>query len=405
MGVALLFVSMSLAGAREVRGEGGAVGGVEAYDRVIPRLLREWRIPGGAVAVAAGGRIVLARGYGRTARRGGRAVEAETRFRIASVSKPITAVAVLRLVEEGRLALDEPVWPHLDHLEVPDPTRLDPRWKQITVRQLLQHRGGWDRDRSFDPMFEHERVSRALGTGRPPTRSDVVRFMMTRGFEHEPGSVYAYSNFGYAVLGEVIESVSGRPYEAYVREAVLEPMGVPGMRIGATRAEELGADEPRYEDFRGARLLPSLFPEGPSRLPAPLGGSFQLGTLDAHGGWVASAPELVRFALHVDGRSEPEDVLRTATLEAMRARPDADDVRESPTWYALGWSVRAVAQGTNWWHTGSLPGTTALLVGTHHGYAWAALCNSRPRRWAEFNRALDEAMWEAFRQVEWPRAK
>ena len=82
-------------------------------------------------------------------------------------------------------------------------------WKRITTRHLLQHTGGWDRDKSFDPMFRPREISRTLGVASPPGPRDILRYRLGQPFEFDPGTRYAYSNFGYCVLGRVIEKVTG----------------------------------------------------------------------------------------------------------------------------------------------------------------------------------------------------
>src|SRR5262249_38714238 len=148
-------------------------------------------------------------------------------FRIASVSKPITSAAVLQLVEQGKLGLDDRVVDLLDVRHNGDPIApADPRLKRVTIRHLLQHRGGWDRDKSFDPMFRSVRIAREFGT-RPPAGPElIIASMWKRPLDFDPGARSCYSNFGYCVLGRVIEKVSGISYEAYVREHILAPLGI-----------------------------------------------------------------------------------------------------------------------------------------------------------------------------------
>jgi CubicO group peptidase (beta-lactamase class C family) len=150
---------------------GKAIPELAAYDRAMTDLLGKWKAPGGAVAVAREGRIVFARGYGWANVEEKKPVQPDSLFRIASISKPITAVAIMRLVERGRLSLDAKI---VDLLSLGDPgiapppgTKLDPRWHSITVRHLLHHTGGWDRAKSFDAMFIPIKAAAALGAPAP----------------------------------------------------------------------------------------------------------------------------------------------------------------------------------------------------------------------------------------------
>ncbi|HUR46997.1 MAG TPA: serine hydrolase domain-containing protein, partial [Candidatus Saccharimonadales bacterium] len=117
-----------------------------AFDRAMTDFMRPRQIPGGALAVVRGKRLVYAQGYGIANRELNTPVRPNSLFRIASISKPFTAVAVLHLIEKGKLRLDQPVIPLLA-LSLCGKIGKDPRWQKITIQQLLQHTGGWDRDK------------------------------------------------------------------------------------------------------------------------------------------------------------------------------------------------------------------------------------------------------------------
>lgn len=391
---------------REIPVTGPAAPGMASFDSVVTRLMRRWGIPGGAVAVVRDGRLVLARGYGYADVEAEEPVAPDALFRLASISKPITAVAVLRLVQEGRLTLDARAFDILSDLEPPDGATVDPRIREITVRQLLRHTGGWDRDESFDPMFRPLEAAEAVGAPAPADAETVIRYMLGRPLDFDPGTRYAYSNLGYAVLGRVIERVTGSGYEDHVRAEVLAPVGAGRMRIGRTREAGRLPGEVKYYGVPGDpashRFVPSIFPDG-GEAPVVYGG-FHLEAMDAHGGWVGSAVDLLRFATAVDGLDSRPDMLAPATIGLMTRRPAPPPWEGSPYYYALGWMVRPAGDDANWWHTGSLPGTATILVRTHHGMAWAALFNARASdAAASFSGDLDAGLWEAVDGVtSWP---
>ena len=177
----------------------------EAFDREVGEFMKARAIPGGALAVVKDRRLVYARGYGLADREKNSAVEADSLFRIASVSKPITAVAVLKLVEDGKLDLEQRAF---DIVKADPLGEGDARLRQITIRQLLHHTGGWDRGKSFDPMFRSRRIAKAAGVDAPAMPAAIIRYMIGQPLDFEPGSRYAYSNFGYCVLGRVIERIT-----------------------------------------------------------------------------------------------------------------------------------------------------------------------------------------------------
>ena len=150
---------------------GAAAPELKSLDDEITSLMRKWSIPGGAVAVAKDGRLVLAHGYGLADRDAGTPVQPDSLFRIASLSKPITAAAILVLVERGRLDLDAKVLDILKSPGISPDKAADPRWKQITVRQLLFHTAGFDRGTGFDPMSALTRLPRPPARRRRPRRA------------------------------------------------------------------------------------------------------------------------------------------------------------------------------------------------------------------------------------------
>jgi N-acyl-D-amino-acid deacylase len=378
-------------------GGGWRAEGATAYDSLIPPLMAKWGIPGGVVGVVREGRLALLRTYGYADSAARRVMDADALFRIASISKPITSAAILKLVEQGRLSLDDRAVTRLPEL---DPgVSGDVRIRDVTIRQLLQHTAGWDRDLSGDPMLLPIGAARAVGAPAPASAATVVAYMRTRPLDFAPGARYAYSNFGYAVLGLIVERVTGQAYDAFVRQSVLQPAGVTRMVLGRTRAAERALEEVRYYD---PLTGPSIFPGG-GMVPAP-DGSFYLEAMAAHGGWVSSAADLLRFAGAVDGRPTRPDILSPTSIEQMSARPAVSTWRESAYWYGLGWAVRPAGADANWWHAGSLPGTTTLLVRASDGTTWVALFNGRG--WSattSFDAELDGVLWTAFSRVaRWP---
>ena len=395
----MLAAASSACGARQadpasIRVTGRAVPELAAFDEAVRSLLAEHGIPGASLAVARDERLVLARGYGWADTAAREPVRPGDRFRIASVSKPVTAVAVLTLVEEGRLALDDPAFALLDDLEPPAGDSVDPRIREVTVRQLLLHRGGFDRGTGVDPTLMPGWVAQELGVPLPIEVEQVIRVMLGRPLDFEPGTRTAYSNFGYAVLGRVIERVTGRHYEAYVREAVLEPAGATGMELGRSFPADRPADEVAYYHPPPPGLVPAVPPDT-GRVPLPDGG-FYMHVMDAHGGWIASAPDLLRFLTAVDGEPGRPDVLEPRTVGRMTAPPEGGAV--DAAYYAMGWEVRPATgdRPEAWWHAGDLPGTTASLMRSGRT-AWAVLLNGTawgPTAHGEIRAALERAAGE-----------
>src|SRR5688572_11397586 len=377
---------------------GQAVAGMESFDRVISDLMKKHKVPGGAVSVVKDGKLVYARGFGYADVENKVTVAPDALFRIASVSKPVTAVAILKLVEADKLDLTQKVLPLISDLQPPAGTTMDPRWQNITILDLLQHTGGWDRDRpgGFDPMFRPGTAAAAVGAPAPASAETVIRYMLGQPLDFDPGTRFVYSNFGYAILGRIIERVSGMAYENYVKTAVLAPSGITKMRIGRTRLSERATNEVKYyhpgAETVNVDLFPSVFP-GEGQVPS-IYGAFYLEAMDAHGGWLASAVDLARFGVVTDGRPTPADIISPASIIEMTNR-NSQVWPTGTSWYGLGWGVRPPPQD-NWWHDGGLPGTSSILVRSYHGFTWAAVFNARtPNLPIE----LDQALWIALADV------
>jgi hypothetical protein len=187
-----------------------------------------------------------------------------------------------------------------------------------------------------------------------------------------------------------------------MKELILDATGITAMRLGRSRLANRADGEVRYYDYLGAPLTSSVFPADEDPVPWPYGG-FYLEAMDAHGAWLASAMDLMRFLAVCDGRAGRADILSASTLQAMTARPDLPDWQNASSYYGLGWSVRPVGSDANWWHTGSLPGTTSIIVRASNGLSWVGLFNSRPANADEFTTELDQTFWKAVEGVtEWP---
>ncbi len=313
---------------RQWRVTGLDVPALSGFDSILLSYMQIRDISQGALAVTYQGRLILAHGYTWAA--GEDAVTQPTSlFRIASVSKPVTAVAILKLVQDGRLSLDTKIVDLLD-LTPPAGQTLDPRLADVTVAHLLAHRGGW----AFEPMFSDIKISRQLGAPLPISQANIIQYMSGIPLTYLPGTRYIYSNYGYLLLGRIIEAVSRQPYQVYVKQNVLEPIGITHMQLGHTLpAQQLPGEVAYHSDFTG----PTVFDASGAAVSLPYG-AWNLENMDSHGGWVASAVDLARFeASFDDPASHP--VLTQASIDRMFAPQPGET---AALYYALGWFVDRV---------------------------------------------------------------
>ena len=381
---------------------GAAVPGMGSYDQTITDFMRKLSIPGGAVAVMREGKLIYARGFGYADVENKTPVQPDALFRIASVSKTITATAVMKLVEEGKLRLDDRVAPLIAHLVPASGAIVDPRWDEITIRHLLNHSGGWDRTKpngGFDPIDRSWIAAAAVNAPAPASPETLIRYMKGMPLDFNPGEKFAYSNFGYIILGRVIERVSGMSYKDYVRTRVLEAVAANRTQQGKSHMVDALPDEVKYYTPNlgvNAPLVPSIFP-GEAPVPFNYGG-FYLEAGDASGAWVSSTIDLLRLVGGVDGRATRPDILSAALIAEMTSTGAPFGCGGGTCYYGAGWFVGLTQGDANWWHGGSLPGTTAMLVRSSNNVSWVGLFNARtltPNSEPE----LDAALWSALTGV------
>jgi CubicO group peptidase (beta-lactamase class C family) len=347
--------------------------------RLVRTFMNQHGVPGLSLAISYKGRLVFAKGYGFATLSQGSGFNTTTNvrvrtdhlFRIASLSKPITAVAVFRLLQERRFGIDvgQGTVPALRLNErvfgqnsilgttfgaLPNNSMKD----QITVQHLLEHTSGWSNN-PVDIMFDTSHLA--------DTQAALITHMVAhQALTHTPpGSRHVYLNFGYLVLGRVIEERSGMPYEDYVRQAVLTPCGISDMHIAGNTLADLRPNEVQYYPSAGST-------ENPYAL--------RVNRMDAHGGWIASAIDLVRFLVRVDRFAMPPDILTSSSMQTMLTATTAPPPGgSSPVNYAKGWDVQPTAATGlgNYWHLGDLPGTAACFIRTYDEYCFAVLANSR----------------------------
>lgn len=309
-------------------------------DDYIVREMEQARIPGVAVAVVQGGRIVHSRGFGTA---GDADMTPRTPVLIGSLTKSMTAVAIMQLVEAGRVELDAPVQQYLPAFRMADPAMST----GLTVRHLLTHASG------IPPgTFRTLRGARAV---------DVVALLANVRPDARPGAKFDYSNANYVLLGAIVEKVSGQPYEQYVHSRVLDPVGMTSSYASMEVARQHGLAT-GYHYFFG-RPLP-VTPSYPREVTAA--------------GFIsASAQDMARYLIMLlsGGSIEGARILGSASVdELLRPRIDAGELGS----YGMGWLTKTVHGRRVAYHTGSVPDATntyALMV-PDEGWGVVVLVNA-----------------------------
>lgn len=369
-------------------------------DNLVMNFLNNYQIPGATIALAKDGELKYMRGFGDADIGGTEIVQPYHMFRLASVSKPITSITIMKLMEEGMLNMDDKVFGaggiFENNVYFNSANITDDRIYDITVQQLLEHSAGWNRNidcnpdptspypwffPGCDPIGFPLHVTEVLGEPNPITAPAFVKFLLEKGLDFAPGTDYAYSNIGYTLLGEIVKELSGMEYEDYVKDQILAPLGICDMHVGKTLIED---KRPREGEYPYG--FTSLSAYGTGEFVSWAYGGIHIEAMGSHGGWIATARDLVRLTLAVDGFDTKPDILTQATLTNMTT-PSANN-----QFYAKGWAVNP---SNNWWHNGSLPGTASFIARTTQGYTWAVILNSR----VEGNNA--NSFWADFDNLPW----
>jgi N-acyl-D-amino-acid deacylase len=377
--------------------------GLGSFSGAIPALLKKHTIPGASLAIMKDGRLVVAEGHGFADRETRVRVRPDTLFRIASVSKAVTGVGVLTLVQRGKIRLDDKAFAILDDLRPFPGATADPRLADITVRDLLRHSGGWI-TQEIDPQFLSLEIAGETGLPAPASAETIIRYWIGRSLQFTPGTQYSYANFGYNVLGRIIEKVTGQSYEDYMNSVVLTPLDIRRMQIGKTLKDQRADGEASYYDVPAAPLFDSVFP-AMGKVPMAYG-SWNHPALDAHGGWIASAVDLLRLVRGVEGSGGVTPVLSADMIRQMTAF-QALQGQSASNYPGLGWRVNLppLVTSEEWWHTGALQGCcAALLVRRADGVSYAVLFNLLPADYAGFFNELIPLMRDEVERVRrWPQ--
>ncbi len=339
-------------------------------DEIVLELMNTYQIPGLSLAAAKDGTFAVVRGYGWSDVENRKPVVPRTLFGLASVSKSITAVAVLKLVETGKLSLDDRAFKILEHVKPFPGDAPDPRLGEITIRHLLLHEGGWNRFKSGEPRIRAPKIAMRRGLPEPVTTEDLIRVMMGRPLDFAPGSAAVYSNLGYAIAGLIVEKTTGKGYEQSVQDLVFEPMGL----LQANFRLNAHFGEPR-----------------PKRMARRYDADGRLVERDGHweyamfsGGWLGSPLGLVKFLRALEPSPDRPGFLSANLTSEMLAAP-ASHLGQRPdgSHFGLGWdSVNATKRGVGYGKGGALEGVFAYIEHTPEGVDWAVLFNGarRPER-------------------------
>lgn len=324
-------------------------------NKLVAEVMQQSGATAVTLAIAKDGRIQYEQAYGFKDLNGSLPLEKDALMRTASIIKPVTAAAVRKLAECGLLALSDhvfcdgnntPCWLPAELLSITTDSRIG----DITVEHLIAHQGGWYRDVSGDPLVEEVAIRDLLNLSGPPNREDIIRQVMQRPLDFAPGDpdfVHDnYSNFGYLLLGMIIEKAAQSDYIDYVHMAITDPLGIhpSDFKIGASKLIDHDVREPNYIS---SDICDSTFTIGQTALCAEEGADNK--NWFASGGIISTAGAMALFA------------------QSYRLPWD----------YSAGYSVTGeplIASGYGL-HGGALPGLSSMVRQLPSGESYAIFLN------------------------------
>lgn len=331
------------------------------FDDQIKKFVDYYSLKGVSVAIVKDEKLVYAKAFGFADEIKNQETNPNHLFRIASVSKLITAVSIFKLLEENKIKLTDKVFGKEGFFSEEKFLNIkDNRLKEITVLNLLNHSSGWTQ-RYGDPMFNPLIIASKVGEIPPIGPDAFIKFVISRNLDFSPGTNNSYSNMGYLFLGLIIEKVTGLSYEDYVRQYILFPNGIYDMHIAKNLYSDKFENEVAYyEQFGSEKILPYT---GDTIMLSKVNGGNDITLLGGAGAWIASAAELAKLLVVIDGFREKKDFLSDESISLMTG-----GLGET-----LGWKE---TENGSWIRTGSFAGTSAMIYRGVDGLSWVFLSNT-----------------------------
>ena len=407
---------------------GKAVPGFEEFERAVVKAIQDDHIPGAAIAFVKDGRLVYARGFGWANEEDKKPIEPTSVFRLASISKSLTAVGILELVQAKRLCMEQKVFARPDrssarygsgpcsqpilHL---DPVKcagceVDPRIYDITVQDLMQMSGGWITSRDqvdacgvmtqgSGDWTDVERAKQGLEMRSMPNRAEVIQFGISHKLNFTPGTCFSYANFNFMILGQIIEEVTDTAYEAWMQQNVLHPMGADHAHIllyGKSLPNEVNYYKVLPDGRNQRCCIDMLRPQiGPA------------------GGWTANIIDLAHVQASLRNSVPDPNPLEPPTMSLMVSRPANPKFTGKFSYWTDGWDTvwcppesggpnGCTMQNASWEKGGDFTiGTITTYSSRSNGVSYVLLFNSHTAtNMPDINRKIIQPLVRT--KTDWP---
>jgi CubicO group peptidase (beta-lactamase class C family) len=303
----------------------------DEVDRYIETQMRNLHIPGVSLAVARNGQIIKAKGYGLANIETNSAATAGTVYELGSIGKQFTAAAIMLLVEEGKVALDDKITKYFPGAPQ--------SWNQITVRHLLHHTSGIQNHVAVPGYIKIFKTDITFET--TPAREDILKEFFKLPMEFKPGETWAYDNTGYYLLGFIIEKTSGKNYYQFLDERIFKPLG-----MNSTHSTDPRSLVPNRAS--GYEWVNGRFENRPPLLPTI---AFSAGTI------ISTVEDMAKW----DASLYSEKLLKRSSLEQMWTLAKTNDGALASFDYGFGWFIYSYRNHRLVQHSGGTPGFSTVF--------------------------------------------
>ena len=362
---------------------------LHAMDSIMQRYLKRWEIHGAQLAISRHDSLLYARGFGYADKDRQISMEPSYIMRMASVSKLVTATGIMKLRDMGKIRLSDKVFGPkgiLNDTFYVNSIR-DKRYFDITVEQLLRHKAGFT-NYAGDAIFSTRYIMQQNHLTTPPDHRTLLRIVLRRHLGYTPGTAQRYCNIGYTLLSLIIEKRTGMSYENFMQRYVLNPAGCYDFHIAGNYLKDRRKNETVYYMHSSSVPVPEFNNSG--RMVVRCYGENDITTALGAGAWVASAAELCRLVASIDGDRNVPDVISPQAVKLMtQEMPDHQ--------FSLGWNF--TPRNRPWIRTGSLVGTSALVLRYPDGECWVFITNTSTWKGHKFSQdtmALFEKLRKRF---------
>ena len=362
---------------------------LHAMDSIMQRYLKRWEIHGAQLAISRHDSLLYARGFGYADKDRQIPMEPSYIMRMASVSKLVTATGIMKLRDMGKIRLSDKVFGPkgiLNDTFYVNSIR-DKRYFDITVEQLLRHKAGFT-NYAGDAIFSTRYIMQQNHLTTPPDHRTLLRIVLRRHLGYTPGTAQRYCNIGYTLLSLIIEKRTGMSYENFMQRYVLNPAGCYDFHIAGNYLKDRRKNETVYYMHSSSVPVPEFNNSG--RMVVRCYGENDITTALGAGAWVASAAELCRLVASIDGDRTVPDVISPQAVKLMtQEMPDHQ--------FSLGWNF--TPRNRPWIRTGSLVGTSALVLRYPDGECWVFITNtstSKGHKFSQDTMALFEKLRKRF---------